>query len=366
MRTLMAGMDLHGNNVMVAIVDADGARLQHRRLGCDLDEIVEFMEPYRPELACIAVESTFNWYWLVDGLRARGFTVVLANPAKVDQYNGIKHADDKTDAYFLAELLRLKILPTGYIYDPELRPVRDMLRRRMGLVRQRTALTLSVKSLHQRTTGQVLDLRRLKAMEPIESSALYTHPANQLIVRVQKEHIDWLDQSIREIEKAVLAVALQQPYYQRLQTMPGIGIILGLTISMEVGDIGRFAGPGQFASYCRTVDSKRVSNGKKKGENNEKCGNKHLAWAFVEAAHGARRFDGTCRKWFDRKAAKKGTTIATKALACKLAKAAWFVMTNGVDYDSGRMFPGLKQTKDAQISGEQSSASNGVGSNPED
>jgi transposase len=95
MRTLMAGMDLHGNNVMVAIVDADGARLQHRRLGCDLDEIVEFMEPYRPELACIAVESTFNWYWLVDGLRARGFTVVLANPAKVDQYNGIKHAQDR-------------------------------------------------------------------------------------------------------------------------------------------------------------------------------------------------------------------------------------------------------------------------------
>jgi len=362
----MAGMDLHGNNVMVGIVDAQGARLQHRRLGCELPEIIEFLAPYKTELESIAVESTFNWYWLVDGLRAAGFPVVLANPAKIDQYGGIKHADDKNDAYFLAELQRLKILPTGYIYDPELRPVRDLLRRRMSLMRQRTTLFLSAKSLHQRTTGRALELRRLKAMEPEEAVALYTHPANQLIARIQKEHIDSLDQSIRQIEKAVMKVALQQPYYQRLQTMPGVGIILGLTISMEVGNIDRFAGPGQFASYCRTVDAKRVSNGKTKGENNQKCGNKYLAWAFVEAAHGARRFDTACRRWYDRKAGKRCPTVATKALACKLAKAAWYVMAKGEEYQAGRVFPGLTEPKAEEISGEQASARKGVGPNPED
>src|SRR5204863_2589543 len=104
------------------------------------------------------VESTFNWYWLVDGLKAASYPVVLANPAKIDQYSGIKHADDKNDAFFLAELCRLEILPTGYIYDPELRPVRDLLRRRLSLVHQRTALLLSFKSLYARTTGQALPL----------------------------------------------------------------------------------------------------------------------------------------------------------------------------------------------------------------
>ena len=110
---------------------------------------------------------------------------------------------------------------------------------------------------------------------------------------------------------------------------------------MEVGEIKRFKTPGDFASYCRTVDSKRLSNGKKKGDNNQKCGNKYLAWAFVEAANFAKRYDEHCRKWFDRKAAKTSTVIATKALACKLAKAAWHVMSQGTDYEAKRMFPEL-------------------------
>jgi transposase len=279
MNKVMAGIDLHGNNVMVGIVDGEGRRVQHRKLDCDLDQIVKFLAPYRAQLERVAVESTFNWYWLVDGLDAAGFPVVLANPAKMDQYSGIKHADDKNDAYFLAELLRLNILPTGHIYDAKLRPVRDLLRRRMNLVRQRTALLLSFKSLHQRTTGQALELGRLKAMNAEAAAQLYTHPANQLIARVQKQHIEALEQSIHLIEKAVRSVADKLPNYPRLQTLPGVGVILGLTITLEVGPIERFPRPGDLASYCRAVDSQRLSNGKKKGDNNQKCGNKYLAWA---------------------------------------------------------------------------------------
>jgi transposase len=111
-----------------------------------------------------------------------------------------------------------------------------------------------------------------------------------------------------------------------------------MTMTLEVGDINRFASPGQFASYCRTVEAQRTSNDRKKGENNSKCGNKYLAWAFVEAANFARRYDEQCRKWYDRKAAKTSKVIATKALACKLAKAAWHLMSQGSDYDAKRMF----------------------------
>jgi transposase len=331
---------------MIGIVNQDGQRIEHRKLECDLGVILRYLDPFKTQLQSLAVESTFNWYWLVDNLRKVKYPIDLANPAKIEQYRGLKHADDKDDAYFLAELQRLKILPTAHVYDPELRPVRDLLRRRTGLVHQRTALLLSFKSLYTRTTGQQLDLSDAKKMEPAEAVKLYTHPANQLIAQEQTRQIESLHGSISKIEKAVLGCARAIPLYARLNTLPGIGRILGMTITMEVGDIHRFKTDGDFASYCRTVDARRLSNNKQKGENNQKCGNKYLSWAFVEAANFARRYDENCRRWYDRKAAKTNKVLATKALACKLAKAAWYVMARECNYDEKRMFPELAMKRD--------------------
>jgi len=338
MKKVMAGIDLHSNNLVVGIVDQDGKRVGQKKLPCDLKEVVKFLGPFKRRLEQVAVESTYNWYWLVDGIKALGYPVVLANPAAMEQYSGIKSAGDTHDAFFLAEQLRLKILPTGHIYDAELRPVRDLLRRRLLLVHQRTALMLRFKSLYTRTTGQEMTLSGLKELEIKEAQELYDHPANQMIAGMQIKHIDHLSESIEKIEKAVLASARELPFYSKLTSLPGVGRILGMTITMEVGDIKRFADAGNFASYCRTVAAQRTSNSKKKGENNSKCGNKYLAWAFVEAANFARRYDAQCRQWSDRKAAKTSKVIATKALACKLAKAAWHVMSQGSDYDAERMF----------------------------
>jgi transposase len=338
-KQVVAGIDLHSNNLMIGIVDQNGKRLKHQKVACDLQQVVGVLAPYKARLKSVAVESTYNWYWLVDGLKALSYPVVLANPAGIEQYSGIKCADDKNDAFFLAELQRLNILPTGYIYDAKLRPVRDLLRRRMNLVRYRSALMISFKSLYTRTTGGDMKLGRLKSLEPGKAAALYEHPANQLIARTQKEHIEQLDQSIERIEKAVLKSARELPYYEKLNTLPGIGKILGMTITMEVGEVERFKSAGHFASYCRAVESKRTSNQKGKGQNNRKCGNKYLGWAFVEAAHFAKRYDEQCRRWFDRKAARTNTVIATKALACKLAKAAWQVMAHQANYDRKRMLP---------------------------
>ena len=337
----MAGLDLHSNNVMIGVINQDGKRVAHRKLDCDLKQVTQFLEPLKPQLQSMAVESTFNWYLLVDGLRAQGYGIDLANPAEIEQYSGMKHADDKDDAFHLADLQRLNILPKAHVYDPQLRPVRDLLRRRTNLVHQHTALLLSFSSLYSRTTGKKLDLGEAKKMEPKEAPKLYEHPANQLIAQVQAEHVQALAKSISRVEKAVLACARHIPLYEKLVTIPGIGRILGMTITMEVGDINRFRADGDFASYCRLVDAKRLSNGKCKAENNVKCGNKYLAWAFVEAAHFARRYDANCRRWYDRKAAKTCKVLATKALACKLAKAAWHVMAKQCNYDEKRMFAEL-------------------------
>ena len=347
---LHAGIDLHSNNLTIGLVNQEGKRVAHRKLDCDLNQVVDFLKPHKSQLESMAVESTFNWYWLVDGLRKLEYPIDLANPAKIEQYNGIKHAGDKDDAYYLAELQRLKILPKAHVYDPELRPVRDLLRRRMRLVQHRTSLLLSFKSLFVRTTGQALELKEIKKMEPKHARKLYEHPANQLIAQIQAEHIQSLDRSIGRIEKAVLACARELPMYERLETLPGIGRILGMTITLEVGEIDRFKTDGDFASYCRLVDAKRISNDKRKADNNQKCGNKYLAWAFVEAANFARRYNENCRKWYDRKAAKTSKVIATKALACKLAKAAWHVMAGNCDYDEKRMFPELANKTPGQES----------------
>src|ERR1022692_2670795 len=178
---LMAGIDLHGNNLFCAIVDMNGKRVFEKKLPCDLDSVLRALKPFKKRLEKIAVESTYNWYWLVDGLQDHGYAVVLANPAAMQQYDGLKQADDKSDGFFLAEMLRLDIRPT-----------------------------------------------------------------------VQS-----------------------QPRQQAPQTMPGVGNILGLTITLETVDPRRFASPGQYASYCRCVDSRRLSNGKQKGENNGKRSEEH-------------------------------------------------------------------------------------------
>ena len=338
---LFAGIDLHGNNLVIGVIDQDGRRVTHRKLDCELDQVEAFLRPHKSQLQSAAVESTFNWYWLVDGMRVRGYSIDLANPAQIEQYSGIKHADDKHDAFFLAELQRLNILPKAHIYDAEVRPVRDLLRRRTNLVHQRTALILSFKSLYHRTTGQEIALGQVKQMGPKEAPALYEHPANQLIAGMQIKHIEQLTESIAKIEKGVLGAARELPYYAKLTSLPGVGKILGMTITLEVGDIKRFVDAGHFASYCRTVEAKCTSNSKKKGANNSKCGNKYLSWAFVEAANFARRSDEQCRRWYERKAAKTSRVLATKALACKLAKAAWHVMADDVDYDAQRVFPAI-------------------------
>jgi transposase len=337
---VMAGIDLHSNNAMCGIVDSAGKRLLHKKVPCELPRVLEVLAPYKERLDTVAVESTFNWYWLVDGLEDHGYNVALANPAAMEQYTGLKHTDDKSDAFFLGELLRLEILPTAHIYDRKLRPVRDVLRRRLLLVRHRTSLLLSLKSLHARTTGQPLSQARAKALEPGEAAKLFSHPAEQFMAREQAQHIGQLTKSIAATEKLVLSEAKKLPCYQRLQSLPGVGRILALTITLETGDIKRFPSAGDYASYCRTVDSQRLSNGKKKGENNAKCGNKYLAWAYVEAANFARRLDPGSRQFFDRKLSKTNRFVATKALACKWSKAAWYIMSQGVSFDPKKVFPG--------------------------
>ena len=161
---LYGGIDLHSNNAVTTLIDTQDKTQLRKKLPCDLETILSALEPFKAEIEGVAVESTFNWYWLVDGLMDAGYRVHLVNTAAVKQYEGLKHSDDDTDAFFLAHLLRLGILPTGYIYPKETRPVRDLLRKRSQLVQQRTSQILSIQNLYIRNSGVSINGNAVKRL----------------------------------------------------------------------------------------------------------------------------------------------------------------------------------------------------------
>jgi transposase len=336
---LYAGMDLHSSNTYVGILDGGFKRVFKKRVPNDLGVILETFEPFRKDLQGIVVESTYNWYWLVDGLMDAGYRCVhLANPSAIQQYEGLKYSDDKHDAFWLAQLLGLGILPEGYIYPKEDRPVRDLLRKRSFMVRQRTEHIHSLQSMIERHTARRLNGNEVKKLQSENLEEMFEHEYSTLAADADSCAIRFLTERIKQIEKAVLEkVKLKEPF-KRLLTVPGIGEILALTIMLEVGDIGRFPQVGNFTSYARCAPSGRISNGKKKGEGNRKNGNHYLGWAFVEACNFARRFYPKFRSYHQRKASKSHPFVATKAICNKLARICYYVMRDGVCFREEAIF----------------------------
>ena len=330
---LYSGLDLHSTNTYIGILDTDFKRVFKKRVSNNLDLIVETLEPFKDQLKGLVVESTYNWYWLVDGLMDAGYGCVhLANPSAIKQYEGLKHSDDKHDAYFLAQLLILGILPQGYIYPKEDRPVRDLARKRMFLVKHKTAHILSLQSLIARCCGQRISTNQIRTLTLADLQQLLKEEYLLLSAQANLNIIAFLIQQIKALEKAIKKKVKLDKAFEQLMTVPGIGFILAMTIMLEVGDISRFAKVGNFASYCRCVSSQRLSDGKSKGSGNRKNGNRYLSWAFVEAAQLGRRYSQRFGRYYDRKAAQTNTIVATKALSNKLARICYYIMRDQVPF----------------------------------
>ena len=332
------GIDLHSNNSVVVVTDETDKVLLSRRCPNELAKILALLAPHRAELAGVVVESTYNWYWLVDGLMAEGYDVRLANTVAMKRYDGLKHSDDETDAAHLAHMLRLGILPTGYIHPPAERALRDLARKRIQLVRSRTQHMLAVENILARSTGSRPSAAAIKRLAPADIGTLGLAADVALAVQANLAVIATLNLEIGRIEARLLQSAKLRPDYAWLKTIPGIGEVLAIVIMLETGDVTRFARIGNFASYARCVDSARYSNGRKKGEGNTKNGNAYLVWAFVEAANFARRYSDEAKRFFERKKAKTNSVVATKALAHKLARASYHMLKEGQPFDVKRCF----------------------------
>lgn len=339
MRRLYAAFDLHASTNYLAVIDDEGKRLVSRKLPNDPERILTALEPHGKKMTGIAVESTYNWYWLVDMLMEKGYAVHLANPSAIRKYKGLKHANDRHDARWLAEMLRLGILPEGYIYPKCQRGVRDLLRKRGHLVRLRTSLIISLQHIITRTCGFRVGVNDVKRLREDRISPLLDGNEDVLLSgSISKETIDYLTRQIRSIEKAVEGKTRLSPPYVGLQGIPGVGKILALTIMLETGPIGRFPKVGNYVSYCRKVGSEWVSNGKRKGRGNKKNGNRYLAWAYSEASELGRRFDDKARAYYQRKAQRTNRMVAHQALSHKLARAAYYIMRDDVPYMPEKLF----------------------------
>ena len=333
-----SGIDLHSNNSVVVISDGEDRVVYQRRLPNELGQILAALAPHREELVGVVIESTFNWYWLVDGLMEAGYRVHLANTTAIKKYEGLKYSGDAADALYLAQLLRLGLLPEGYIYPREERGARDLSRKRMQLVRCRTAQILAIENILAQQTGGRMSSNQIKRLSVEQADALglgadvaLALKANLAVCQTLQRQIEVLEARLKE------RVSLRQEY-GLLKSVPGIGQTLATTIMLESGTVERFAKVGNFSSYCRCVDSRRESNGKKKGEGNAKNGNKYLAWAFVEAAHFAVRFCPEAKRFYERKRRKTNGTVATKALAHKLARACFHMLREHKPFDVKRCF----------------------------
>jgi transposase len=312
--------------------------MYQQRFANYLPTILEQLAPYQADIKGVVVESTYNWYWLVDGLMDADDRVHLANPAAMQPYSGLKHTDDRSDARWLAHMLRLGVLPEGYIYPKAERAVRDLLRKRSHLVHQQTANVLSMQNILVRNTGLRFGVKQIHNLSKKDLEGLLPDAYQVLAVSRSLKLLECLSQQIKTLEQAVKKHLKHTPAYEQLLSVNGIGEILAQTIVLETGPLGRFPGVGNDASYCRCVRSTKLSNGKRKGQGHVKNGHPSLEWASMEAAQFAMRLSPKIQRFYHRKSSKNHVMVARKSVAHKLARACFYIMRDLVPFDVERAF----------------------------
>lgn len=267
---LYGGIDLHSNNCVVVLVNEDSGEVLRKRIDNDISKMIALLTPYQKDLVGLVVESTYNWYWLVDGLMEAGFKVHLANTAAIQQYSGVKYTDDNSDARWLADMLRLNILPEGYIYPKDQRTARDLMRKRMQMVQQSTLNLQSIQGLYARHLNKKISATKVKKLTNEQVKQDFPEPHVALAVSTNLAVMNCLQEQINKLEKTLKKELRLERAFEQLTSIDGIGLVLALTIMLETGEISRFNEVGDYASYCRCISGAKFSNGKKKGHTNRK------------------------------------------------------------------------------------------------
>jgi transposase len=335
------GIDLSARDSHLCVVDESLSIHLQQKVANELTGIACLLEQFKPDLK-IVVESTFNWYWLVDGLQRLGFDVSLAHTLGLAMITKAKVKTDRRDAFSLAKLLRAGVIPKAYIYPASTRPVRDLLRRRQKVVSMRAEEYGSLRQLLLREGYLSSSRNEIKLAEEEDLREWFTHPLVVMSGSQQLERITLLSRQIQELEQQIFDLTRDKADYKRLLKIAGIGRILALTILYEVGEISRFQSVRQFSSYCRLVPGVAQSGSVSRRGRSSKQGNHYLKSAFNQAAVVAVRSYARIRRCYERHLAmhRGGARklVAYNVIAHKLAQAAYFVLKRGEDYREEMLF----------------------------
>jgi transposase len=323
------GIDLHAKTMYVCILDASGTILVHRNLRSEPKAFLDLVAPYREDLV-VAAECTFTWYWLADLCAKEQIPFVLGHALAMKAIHGGKAKSDKIDSEKIAVLLRGGMLPQAYVYPAEMRATRDLLRRRLHLVRKRGQLLAHIQNRIQQYNLPAFEKR---IASPANREGLVEHfpdPAVQESIGVNVALLDCYDELLSKLELSIVRQAKRHDAdaFHRLRSVPGIGKILALTILYEIHDVKRFSRVQEFASYARLVKCAHESAGKKLGTGGAKQGNVHLKWAFSEAAVLFLRYGGEHQKLLARLQRKHGKGKALSILAHKIGRAVYYILAS--------------------------------------
>lgn len=330
------GVDLHTRTMYLCILDANGEILLHRNVRANPDAFLEAVEPYREDLV-VAVECIFTWYWLADLCGREGFHFVLGHALYMKAIHGGKSKNDRIDAHKIGALLRGGNIPMAYVYPPEMRATRDLLRRRTHLVRKRGELFGHVQILASQYNLPSPGQLRTKHHRP-GAPDLFPDPMVRKSVELDLDLMESYDPLIDNLEKELVHTAKCDDAYafQLLRTIPGVGAILGMTFLYEIHDINRFPTVQKFCSYARLIGGTHESAGKPAGSGGKKIGNVHLKWAFGEAASLLLANHAPAKRHRDRLVRKHGKAKAMAIIAHKLGRVVYYILKRRRPFDPSR------------------------------
>jgi transposase len=335
------GVDLHAKTLAVHILDAEGQTVLEKTLAACPQAFLKAVQPFRDGLV-VACACLFTWYWLADVCHEEQIPFVLGHALYMKAIHGGKAKTDKIDAHKIAVLLRGGMLPQAYVYPKGMRATRDLLRRRIFLVRKRAEALTHVQHTNSQYNLPPLSKKLTSATSRAEFNVAerFADPSVRKNVEVDLTLIDTDTEQIQHREAYLRQTAhVDDPQtYARLQSIPGVGRLLAMVLLYEIHDMRRFSEVGQFLSYARLVRCVQESAGKKQGTGGNKIGNAHLKGAFSEAACLLLKESAQAKKWKARREKKHGKARALGALAARLGRAVYHMLRKEEVFDAQRFF----------------------------
>ena len=330
------GVDLHSNCLYVCVVDAAGNKLLHRNFKNNrLDLLLAKLQPYLQADFVLACESTFNWYWLADWCADNDLPFLLGHALYMKAIHGGKTKNDAIDSEKIARLVRGGNFPVAHVYPQARRATRDLMRRRTYLVRRRAETLAHIQMLHLQQNLPKPGTRVKYKSNRAGVGDNFADPSAKLNVNIDLALLRSYDEQIHQMELHLEQTAKVDDanQYFRLQTIPGVGLVLAWTILYEIGSIDRFPSVGDFLSYARLVRGSHTSNGKRYAATGSKIGNPHLKWAFGEAAVLLKRELPAAAALAERIEKRQNKMRALTMLSVKLGRAVYYMMKRQEVFD---------------------------------